>query len=346
MSLYVDIKKQLGSFCLSVKFQTNGGIQSILGASGCGKSLTLKCIAGIERPDEGKILLDDTVLFDSSRKINLPPQKRHVGYLFQNYALFPNMTVRQNILCGLKQVRDKSLKAEKLNQLLSLFQLEDLQDHYPYQLSGGQAQRCALARILASEPKLLLLDEPFSALDAHLRDRLKIEIRDLLRSINKDVIMVTHSRDEAYNMSETIAVMHEGTLLLQKKTKDLFADPEYIPAAVLTGCKNIVPAEKSGEYEVFVPSWNIHLKTAKPVRDSIKAIGIRAHYFNPDTPHNRFPVSYIEEMEEPFEWIIQFQFAGADPDSEAVWWRLPKSKRPKDFPEMLGIAPANILQLS
>lgn len=345
MSLYVDIEKRLGSFTLSVQFETGEGILSILGSSGCGKSMTLKCIAGIERPDRGRIVLNDTVLFDSEMKINLPPQKRQVGYLFQNYALFPNMTVRQNILCGMKQIKGKAAKEQRLQQLLAMFQLEDLKGHYPYQLSGGQAQRCALARIIASEPKLLLLDEPFSALDAHLRDKLKIEVRDLLRSFNRDVIMVTHSRDEAYNMSSEIAVMDNGRLLAKKKTKQLFADPETIPAAVLTGCKNIAAAEKSGEYRIYVPSWGIHLTTAVPVRDDLKAIGIRAHYFNTDTPHNRFPITYVEEMAEPFEWIFQFRYTAADPNSDAVWWRLSKDNKPMKFPAELGIAPANIIQL-
>ena len=141
MSLTVDIKKRLGSFKLETKFEAENGVTCLLGASGCGKSMTLKCIAGIEKPDEGRIELDGTVLFDSRKGINLPPQKRRVGYMFQNYALFPNMTVRQNILCGMRHIKDKAEKEARLNKYVSMFRLEGLENHRPAQLSGGQAQR-------------------------------------------------------------------------------------------------------------------------------------------------------------------------------------------------------------
>ena len=230
MSLIVDVRKKLGSFELESKFEAQNGVTCLLGPSGCGKSMTLKCIAGIEKPDEGYIELDGVVLYDSAKGINLPPQKRRVGYLFQNYALFPNMTVRQNILCGMRRIRE---------------------NHRPAQLSGGQAQRTALARIMVSDPQLLLLDEPFSALDAHLRDKLMIEMRDVLTRFGREVIMVTHDRNEAYNMSREIAVMDSGRLLTVNRTKALFADPGSVPAAMLTGCKNIAPAIKRGEHEVY-----------------------------------------------------------------------------------------------
>ena len=345
MSLIVDIKKKLGSFELESKFEAQNGVTCLLGPSGCGKSMTLKCIAGIEKPDSGHIELDGVVLYDSEKGINLPPQKRHVGYLFQNYALFPNMTVRQNILCGMRHEKDKAVKEEKLAKMLDMFQLNGLESHRPAQLSGGQAQRTALARIMVSDPQLLLLDEPFSALDAHLRDKLMIEMRDVLARFGREVIMVTHNRDEAYNMSREIAVMDSGKLLTVNKTKELFADPGYVPAAILTGCKNIAAAEKRGEYEVYVPDWGVTFTTAQPVGDNIKAIGIRAHYFNPTTPANRCEVEYCDDMEEPFEWIIEFRFKSAKAEAPSVWWRVTKDKRPQTFPTELGIAPANILLL-
>ena len=345
MSLIVDIHRALGSFTLDVRFEAENGVTCLLGASGCGKSFTLKCIAGIEKPDSGHIELDGVVLFDSEKHINLPPQKRQVGYLFQNYALFPNMTVRQNILCGLHREKNREEKERKLGEMLKLMQLEGLENHRPSQLSGGQQQRVALARIMVNEPRMLMLDEPFSALDAHLRDSLKIELRDMLQRFGHEVLMVTHSREEAYNMSRRIAVMDQGRLLTIKDTKDLFADPGSIPAAVLTGCKNIAPARKVGDHEVEVPGWGIRLQTAQAVRDGLIAIGIRAHYFNTQTKQNRYPVRYVEEMEEPFEVILQFRYAGQTPDSPPVWWRLSKEKRPRNFPEALGISPANILLL-
>ena len=345
MSLTVNIQKQLGAFVLDVNFEAENGVTCLLGASGCGKSYTLKCVAGIEKPDFGHIELDGVVLFDSERHINLPPQKRQVGYLFQNYALFPNMTVRQNILCGLHHEHDRDEKERKLREILHTMQLDGLEDHKPAQLSGGQQQRVALARILVNEPRLLMLDEPFSALDAHLRDSLKIELRDMLQRFGREVLMVTHSREEAYNMSSKIAIMDHGKLLSVKDTKALFADPGSVPGAVLTGCKNIAKAQKRGEYEVEVPSWGIRLTTAQPVEDGLTAVGIRAHYFNISTKQNRFPVTYVEEMEEPFETILQFRYTGQMPDSPPIWWRIAKGNRPQLFPEELGIAPANVLLL-
>ena len=203
----------------------------------------------------------------------------------------------------------------------------------------------ALARILVNDPQILLLDEPFSALDAHLRDSLKVEMRDLLENYGHEVLMVTHDRNEAYNMSREIAVMDKGRLLTVKPTKALFADPGSIPAAVLTGCKNIAAAKKIDEHHVDVPEWGVCLETKAPVREGRCAVGIRAHYFNPSAIQNRYPVHLVEEMEEPFETILHFRFASQRDDSPAVWWRLNKEKRPQTFPEELGVAAANILLL-
>ena len=345
MSLIVRIKKDFGAFRLDVDFTAENGVTSLLGASGCGKSMTLKCIAGIEKPDEGIVELDGRVLFDSKARVNLPPQERQVGYLFQNYALFPNMTVRQNILCGLRREKDKNVKERRLAGMLRMLRLEGLENHRPAQLSGGQQQRAALARILVSDPKLLLLDEPFSALDGHLRDSLKIELRDLLARFGHEVLMVTHDRSEAYNMSERIAVMDAGRLLCVKPTKELFADPGSVQAAILTGCKNIAPARRLDDHHAEVSDWGVTLETKQTIRDGLCAVGIRAHYFSPAAQQNRFPVRYAEEMEEPFEHILQFRYQNQKDDSPAVWWRLPKDKKPQRFPEELGVAAANILLL-
>ena len=345
MSLHVDIRKRLGSFTLDVTFSAENGITSLLGASGCGKSMTLKCIAGIEKPDEGRIELDGTVLFDSAQKINLPPQKRRVGYLFQNYALFPNMSVRQNILCGLNREKDRDAKERRLREMLRMMQLEGLEDRKPAQLSGGQQQRAALARILVNDPQILLLDEPFSALDGHLRDSLKVEMRDLLERFGREVLMVTHDRNEAYNMSREIAVMDNGRLLTIKPTKALFADPGSVQAAILTGCKNIVEARRVDEHTVEIPEWGVRMETKDTVKEGLCAIGVRAHYFNPNAAQNRFPVRFIEEMEEPFETILHFRYCNQREESPAIWWRLPKEKRPRNFPSELGVAAANILLL-
>ena len=344
MSLFVDFKKRLGDFQLEVRFEADDFVLGLLGASGSGKSMTLKCIAGIEKPDEGKIMLNGVTLFDSEKRINLTPQKRKVGYLFQNYALFPNMNVRQNILCGLKGETDKAKKEQALSEILEVTQLQGLEKHRPHELSGGQQQRVALARILVGNPDLLMLDEPFSALDSQLRARLQIEIKELLKQFGKSVILVTHDRTEAYRICDQLALVDEGKILAQKNTKALFADPESREAALMTGCKNIADAEKTGEFEMFVPAWGIHLTTALPLRDDLKAVGIRAHYFNSRTNYNRYPVKFIELSEEPFENIFQFRYEGQDEKSHDIWWHVPKDRMPRE-PYEVGIAPQNVLPL-
>lgn len=345
MALEVDVEKRLGQFHLHVSFSCEKEWLGILGASGSGKSMTLKCIAGIERPDRGRIVLDGRVLFDSEKKICLPPQRRRVGYLFQHYALFPGMTVRQNILCGLHGEKDRRIRERRADEMLDMLQIRDIASQRPETLSGGQAQRAALGRILVNEPDLLLLDEPFSALDTHLRLRLQAELKELLSGYGKGIVMVTHDRDEAFRMCESLAVMERGRMQAVKETKELFADPETRAVAVMTGCKNIAEAVKTGEREVFVPAWNIHLKTEKPVREGLKAVGVRAHDFRPDEPDNRFPVSVLREMEEPFEWISEFRYSGQDPRSPAVWRRYPRELRQEATPEALGVSPGKVLLL-
>ena len=180
MSLLVDIKKKLKEFTLEIDFKTDGESLGILGASGSGKSMTLKCIAGVETPDEGRIVLNGKTLFDSRKGINLKPQDRNIGYLFQSYALFPHMTVEENIGIGLNL--HKTEKELRIREIIESFHLEGLESKYPNKLSGGQQQRVALARCLVYKPDALMLDEPFSALDSHLKDHLQSEVLELLKS--------------------------------------------------------------------------------------------------------------------------------------------------------------------
>ena len=345
MSLEVHIEKNLGSFCLKADFSVSSGVTGLLGASGSGKSMTLKCVAGIETPDRGSIVLDGVTLFDSEKHVNLPPQRRQVGYLFQSYALFPNMTVRKNILCGLRSIRSRQAREDQLNDALRLFQLEDIADRRPNEISGGQAQRVALARIFVNKPKLLMLDEPFSALDSHLRLQLQLELKETLAVYDGAVLMVTHSRDEAYHMCDAITVVDDGAFSPVRPTKELFADPGTFAAARLTGCKNIARASKVGEHEIEIPEWNVHFRTGQEVRDGLVGVAFRAHYLNPRTAQNAFPVTYVGELEEPFEWVLLYRYEGQSSDCVPLWWRLPKDKRPQVFPQQLGIAPVNVLLL-
>ena len=331
---------------MRVSFDAEAGVTGILGASGCGKSMTLRCIAGIEKPDEGYIVLNGETLFDSKKKINIPPQKRRVGYLFQGYALFPNMNVKKNILCGLHKEKNADKRHKEFLNIIKLLQLEGLENLLPSQLSGGQAQRAALARILVNRPCLLMLDEPFSALDSHLQEHLQIEMKHLLEQYDGMVLMVTHNRDEAYHLCSQIAIMDSGKFSAMKPASILFSDPGTITAAVVTGCKNIAAARKTGKYEVEVPDWNLKFTTEQPVKDDVCAIGIRAHYFNAETLQNRFLVYKTDEMEELFEWLIRFRYVNQKEGTQDIWWRLPKDQMPRLMPQALGIEPSNIHLLS
>ena len=263
MSLQAAIKKRFSGFSLDVSLNTNGGVMGILGASGSGKSMTLKCIAGIETPDEGRIVLNGRVLFDSEKHINLPPQKRKVGYLFQNYALFPNMTVETNIAAGLSGSKEE--KQEAVARMIRLFKLEGLEKRYPSQLSGGQQQRVALARILVYEPDVIMLDEPFSALDYYLKEQLQFQVREVLRGYTGDVLMVSHSRDEVYRFCEKSIILNRGQVAMKGETRAIFQKPENVTAARLTGCKNFSRIRRIGEYEVVVILQRTHLHLYTPV---------------------------------------------------------------------------------
>ena len=209
--LEVQIYKKLAEFDLDVSFQVNDNILGLMGASGSGKSMTLKCIAGIETPDHGRIVLNNRVLFDSEKKINVLIQKRNVGYMFQSYALFPNMNVYENISVGLKarKVKDVDIVVQKVMQQ---FRIRELASRYPKQLSGGQRQRVALARLIAYEPDLLLLDEPFSALDEDLKEDLLWELKSELQ-ISKPVIFVSHNKEEVNELCDLKYKIKQGEII-------------------------------------------------------------------------------------------------------------------------------------
>lgn len=197
MLLEAEITKQLKEFELRASFTLEQEVLGIMGSSGSGKSMLLKCLAGIETPDSGRIVLNNRVLFDSQQKINLVPQQRSIGYLFQSYALFPNMSVQENILCGLRAKKlPEAACLAKAGELIERFRLQGLANRYPRQISGGQKQRTAVARLLAAEPQIILLDEPFSALDTKLKEELKTEMRDFLQEYDGAAILVSHDKSE------------------------------------------------------------------------------------------------------------------------------------------------------
>jgi len=375
MSLEVHIEKKLNGFTLRSDFTAGNTATALLGASGCGKSMTLRCIAGIVKPDKGRIVLDGRVLFDSGQhidlppqqrgvgllfqnyalfpnmtveqNIDLPPQQRGVGLLFQNYALFPNMTVEQNILCGLKAERDKAARKARCAGMLRALRLEELASRRPAELSGGQQQRTALARILVGKPKILMLDEPFSALDSYLREEVEGEVGSLLADFAGTALLVTHSRDEAYRLCREMIVMDGGQVLRTGTTKEVFADPGSTAAARLTGCKNILPCTRVDAHSVRLAGCERLLHLAAEVPEGCTAVGIRAHDFAPSAPgaENALPVELLSASENPFDWNLIFQL----PDGTTrLWWKVSKttlSVAEPDAPACLSAPPERIMAL-
>ena len=336
----------LDSFLLDIHFSSDKKRIGILGASGSGKSMCLKSIAGIVTPKQGEILLGDSCLFSSSKKINLPPQKRRIGYLFQSYALFPHLTVWENIAIAMEGAEQRSTffsfwkrenagtslkkgsgeelikenasirkeqkesSSERIFRLLQKMELSGLEKRFPAELSGGQQQRVALARIFANEPEMILLDEPFSALDLYLRDKMQEELMLHLEDFPGQAIMVSHSRDEVYRFAEEVIMLQGGKVIGQGETKEVFRQPKNRQAAILTGCKNIAKAKKIGEHSIFIEDWGLELTMEREIPEKLSAIGYRAHDFIPlfsEGEENAVPVKLFSKAELPFEQNFYFK---------------------------------------
>ena len=338
--LTVNILKKLKEFDLEVDFELKHKRLGILGPSGCGKSMTLKSIAGIVNPDEGIVSLtvdDETVYFDSDNKINLKPQKRNVGYLFQNYALFPNMTVEENVASGLSKDSGKKI----VSDMIKRFHLEGLEKRYPRQLSGGQQQRVALARILAYGPDVILLDEPFSAMDTFLKEQLRIELVNSLRDFDGFSIMVTHDRDEAFQFCDELIVLDEGKIIAKGPTYEIFENPKKVQVARLTGCKNISKVEVIDDYHLKSIDWGVTFEVAEKISPEITHIGIRAHDFYAAEKDDVNVMDTIDStvLEMPFEWEITLK--------NGLWWKYDKQIDDHEFelPEYIKIDPNDIILL-
>jgi len=277
MSIELDFSKKLKGFVLRVKLSAGDERIGILGASGSGKSMTLKCVAGVETPDEGTIVIDGVTVFDSARRIDVRPQRRKAGFLFQNYALFPTMTVAENI--GIAARGKGGRERESLvSDAIRRMGLEGLERSMPSRLSGGQQQRTALARILASEPAILMLDEPLSALDSHLRSSVERELADFMGRFAGTTLFVSHDRDELYRACDRIAVLDGGELIGARDKRELFANPLTVTAARLSGCKNLARAVRVGDKRIYVPDWNLALVTASEVEREVAWVGVHGHH--------------------------------------------------------------------
>lgn len=307
MSLIMDIEKELSSFKLQVNFKQEKGILGFLGESGSGKSMSLKCIAGLDTPSTGKIIVNDKEIFNAEKKINIKPQQRKVGYLFQNYALFPNMNVTENLQIALGKM-DNNQKAKLINEFIERFSLMGLEKHYPWQLSGGQQQRVALARALITSPDILLLDEPFSALDYHLRHSMEKELKAILQDYKGNVVFVTHDIEEAFRVCDNIVVFNKGKAEKNRNKLDLFNAPSSLAEAKLTGCKNISKIKITGKDTFLATDIGYEFKYKNSINSNINYMGIRSHDIVVFEGHNEnenvheFIVENI--IENPFSYTI------------------------------------------
>lgn len=349
MSVEVTTVYQAGEFRLDIGIRSDAKRIGILGASGTGKSMTLKMIAGILQPDRGRIVVDSRVLFDSQSKTNLKPQERKVGYLFQNYALFPSMTAEQNIGAGIPKKQEG--RAETIASLIRRFGLEGLENHYPAQLSGGQQQRVALARILAVSPDVILLDEPFSALDIHLRDQMNRELLMQLEDYPGTVFMVSHSRDEIYRFSEEIVIIDRGRVIDHGERDAVFAHPKNSRAAALTGCKNFCRARRIDDHHFEAVDWGMTVSTQALLPEKLNVIGYRAHEFVPvwgEAKENCLPFRLHYQDELPFEQNYYICPSGnADTPHAVAAWFVQRSQWPvlkeRGLPDYLQIQEEKLL---
>ena len=281
MGLEVQIEKQLADFALNVAFETGDSPVGILGASGAGKSMTLKVIAGLEDGARGRIAIDGRVLFDSARGIHLPSRMRRVGMVFQNYALFPHLTVGQNIAFGVRGM-DAKTRAARIAEQIAATHLAGFERRHPSTLSGGEQQRVALARALAPQPAALLLDEPFSALDTYLRSQLEHQLRETLAGFRGATLLVSHNLEEIYRLCGQLVVLDRGSVIARGSRDAIFRRPPNRRAAEITGCKNFSRAQALSECSIRAEDWGCTLHVPNEVVPALGTggghVGIRAHH--------------------------------------------------------------------
>lgn len=277
MTLLVQLHKKLPHYDLDVSFVLEQGTLGILGRSGSGKSMTLRCIAGIETPSAGVITLQGRILYHARKGINVPSRQRRVGFVFQHYALFPHLTVAQNIAYGLRGWPPSKVR-QRVAEQLEAMQLVGLADCYPHQLSGGQQQRVALARALAPEPALLLLDEPLAALDTPLRSELERQLINTLATYRGLTLFVSHNLEELYRVCQRLLVLDRGQVVTAGEKHQIFDQPGTLTVAQLTGCKNYSPIAKREAHRVEALDWGCVLHTADRVLPEHRYIAIRAHH--------------------------------------------------------------------
>lgn len=351
MSLSVSIKKHFPAFTLGVNIEAGNETLGWLGESGCGKSLTMRCIAGIETPDEGKIVVNGKTFFEREAgkrpTVNLSPQERKTALLFQNYMLFPNLTVAENVAAGIDRKLPKEEREAQVNAELKRFGLDGFGKRYPSQLSGGQQQRVALARMLAAKPDILMLDEPFSALDAHLKGALEQNLAGLFETFHGTILYVSHDIDEALRFCDRIAVIEKGHVMEVSTGNNLVNNPQSAASIKLSGCKNATPARRINDHRVFLPAWGIEVETDKPVQENLTCMGVRAFFLEQakEPGRNTYRVRVVRTSDSRFDRSALLEFLDREPGADKVvdqtenemkyleqhlFWRIDKLKVPEE----------------
>lgn len=351
MSLSVSIKKSFPAFTLDVDIEAGNETIGWLGESGCGKSLTMRCIAGIETPDEGKIVVNGKTFFEREAgkrpAVNLSPQERKTALLFQNYMLFPNLTVAENVAAGIDRKLPKEERNAQVDAELKRFGLDGFGKRYPSQLSGGQQQRVALARMLAAKPDILMLDEPFSALDAHLKGVLEQNLAGLFETFHGTILYVSHDIDEALRFCDRIAVIEKGHVMEVSTGNNLVNNPQSAASIRLSGCKNTTPAHRIDDHRVFLPAWGIEVETDKPAPENLTYMGVRAFFLEraEEPGRNTYRVQVIRTSDSRFDRSVLLEFLDRTPGSDPVvgqtenemkyleqhlFWRVDKLKVPEE----------------
>jgi len=305
-SLEIAVERDLENFTLSIAFDSAKGAVGLLGPSGSGKSMTLRMIAGVSTPDRGRITLNGRVLFDRSTGHNVPAAQRRIGVVFQDYALFPHLTVAENVGFGLHSV-PKEERRLHVEQHLSSLRISELADRFPREISGGERQRVAIARSMVMRPDALLLDEPFAALDPHLRRQTEEQLRETLAHFNGVVVFVTHDMEEAFRFCTNLLVLDRGTVIARGPKHELFERPRTVAAARLTGCKNIAAARPIAVDRVSVAAWECELRTPAPLPNALTHVGYRSHQivFEPNAVGpNTFPCWLVSTSEAPHEMTL------------------------------------------
>ena len=306
MPLEVQIVKRLRDFALDVSFVAPDAPLGVLGPSGAGKTMLLRSIAGLERPDRGRITLEGKVLFDAERHIQIPARRRRAGMLFQHYALFPHRTVAENIAFGLSHL-PREERANRISELAGRTHVAGLERSYPKELSGGEQQRVALARALAIEPAMLLLDEPLAALDAHLRSQMEAQLQETFAAYRRPVLLVTHNIEEAYRLGGELLVLSRGHIAAFGDKEQIFRRPPSLEVARLTGCKNISRVRSISAGTVEALDWGCRLHVAQETPRTPAFAGIRAHHIDfaesssaAAGEDNVFPCWLVRSSETPF----------------------------------------------